>query len=80
MLPNPRAVRINCRRLHLPLTIGAHRTEMAGALACAIITARQPKSHGGPSHPPPASPTTRAVASPEKVRPQRTTTTTTVGI
>jgi hypothetical protein len=29
-LSKPRAVHINCRRLHLPLTSGAHCTETAG--------------------------------------------------
>jgi hypothetical protein len=45
----------------------------SGARACAIITARQPKSRGGPSRPPPTSPTTHVVASSEKARSRRTT-------
>jgi hypothetical protein len=48
--------------------------------ARAIITVRQPKVRGGSSRPPPTSPTTRAIASPEKARPQRTTAATTMGI
>jgi hypothetical protein len=72
---------INCRQQRLSLTGGAHYAETARRVhVCAIITARQPKGRGGPSRPPPTTPTTRAVAPPEKARPLRTTTATIVGI
>jgi hypothetical protein len=78
-LPKPRAVRINCRRLHLPLTSGGHRAETAGR-ACTCdhydTITEEPRR---PVMSAPTSPTTRAVASPEKVRPRCTTAATTVG-
>jgi hypothetical protein len=75
-----RAAHINCRLPRLPLTSGPHVTK----------TTRRTRTHDhygaateGPQRPvtsPPTSPTTRAIASPEKARPWHTTTTTTVGI
>jgi hypothetical protein len=46
---NARPACINCRRMAQPLTGGTHHDRGNRAHACAIITARQPKSRGGPS-------------------------------
>jgi hypothetical protein len=47
-----RSACINCRRTARSLTNGAHHDRSGQAHARAIITARRPKSRGGPSRPP----------------------------
>jgi hypothetical protein len=49
---NARPMGINCRRTSRPLTDGTHHDRGNRTHARAIITARQPKSRGGPSRPP----------------------------
>jgi hypothetical protein len=79
-LPKPRAVRINCRWQHLPLTSRAHCTETAGRMRVCDHYGMATEEPWWPVTSAPTSPTTHAVASPEKAHSRRMTAATTMGI